>query len=113
MPWRELPKKTRDWILFTEEQPRVPVYAGFDLEEARQALRRKEEPSYMGTFTGARRHVLHTFATTQSALMKRRVAQLHDRHRRARCARASGCGAKRLSVKFAAIDIATMGRAAA
>ena len=29
-PWRELPKKDRDWILFTEEQPAVPVYAGFD-----------------------------------------------------------------------------------
>ena len=29
----------------------------------------------MGTFTGARRYVLHTFATTQSALMKKRVAR--------------------------------------
>ena len=72
-PWRDLPKKTRDWILFTEEQPRVPVYAGFNLKEVRSALRRKEEPSYMGTFTSARRHVLHSFATTQSAAMKRRV----------------------------------------
>jgi excinuclease ABC subunit A len=26
-PWRELPKKQRDWILFTDEQPTVPVYA--------------------------------------------------------------------------------------
>ena len=25
-PWRELPKKDRDWILFTDEQPTVPVY---------------------------------------------------------------------------------------
>jgi excinuclease ABC subunit A len=24
-PWRDLPKKDRDWILFTEEQPTVPV----------------------------------------------------------------------------------------
>ncbi|MDP9036591.1 MAG: hypothetical protein M3O50_17450 [Myxococcota bacterium] len=24
-PWRELPKKERDWILFTDEQPVVPV----------------------------------------------------------------------------------------
>ena len=29
----------------------------------------------MGTFTGARKYVLQTFATTQSALMKKRVAQ--------------------------------------
>src|ERR1700709_1124010 len=41
-PWRELPKKTRDWILFTDEQPSVPVYAGFTHAEVRQALRRKE-----------------------------------------------------------------------
>ena len=27
-PWRELAKKDRDWILFTDEQPTVPVYAG-------------------------------------------------------------------------------------
>ena len=27
-PWRDLPQKVRDWILFTDEQPVVPVYAG-------------------------------------------------------------------------------------
>src|SRR5512140_2970645 len=26
--WRDLPKKDRDWILFTDDQPQVPVYAG-------------------------------------------------------------------------------------
>jgi excinuclease ABC subunit A len=74
-PWRDLPQNTRDWILFTDEQPTVPVYAGYTAEEVRRALKRKEEPSYMGTFTGARRHVLHTFAHTQSPMMKKRVAQ--------------------------------------
>jgi excinuclease ABC subunit A len=29
----------------------------------------------MGTFTGARRYVMQTFANTQSASMKKRVAQ--------------------------------------
>ena len=70
-----LPRKDRDWILFTEEQPTVPVYAGFTPAETRRALKRKMEPSYMGTFTGARKYVLHTFATTHSALMKKRVAR--------------------------------------
>jgi excinuclease ABC subunit A len=74
-PWRDLPKKDRDWILFTNEQPTVPVYAGYTPAETKRALKRKEEPSYMGTFTGAKRYVLHTFATTQSALMKKRVSQ--------------------------------------
>src|SRR6201996_1190093 len=27
-PWRELPREDRDWILFTDEQPTVPVYSG-------------------------------------------------------------------------------------
>ncbi len=74
-PWRELPKKDRDWILFTEESPTVPVYAGFTPAETRRALKQKMEPSYMGTFTGARKYVLQTFATTQSALMKKRVSR--------------------------------------
>jgi len=74
-PWRELPKKTRDWILFTDEQPTVPVYPGFTPAETKTALRRKTEPAYMGTFTGARHYVLHTFATTQSPLMKKRVSR--------------------------------------
>ncbi len=74
-PWRELPKKDRDWILFTEEQPTVPVYAGYSAAEVKRALRRKEEPSYQGTFTGAKRYVMQTYAKSESAMMKRRVAQ--------------------------------------
>src|SRR5689334_236790 len=74
-PWRQLPKKDRDWLLFTDEQPQVPVYAGFEPDEVRRAVKRKEEPSYMGTFTGARKYVLQTFATTESALMKKRVSR--------------------------------------
>jgi excinuclease ABC subunit A len=74
-PWREMPKKVRDWILFTDEQPTVPVFPGFTPAETRTALRRKTEPAYMGTFTGGRKYVLHTFATTQSPLMKKRVSR--------------------------------------
>src|SRR5690349_1809513 len=74
-PWRELPKRDRNWILFTDEQPTVPVYAGYTPAETKRALKRKEEPSYMGTFSSARRHVLHTFGSTQSAMMRKRVAQ--------------------------------------
>jgi excinuclease ABC subunit A len=108
-PWRELPKKDREWILFTDEQPTVPVYAGFTPAETRRAVRRKEEPSYMGTFTSARRHVLHTFANTQSPMMKRRVAQylLSDE-----CTLCRGKRLRResLSVTFAGHDIAEISR---
>lgn len=91
-PWRELPKKTRNWLLFTDEQPTVPVYAGYTPSEVRRALKRKEEPSYMGTFTSARKHVLQTFATTQSPLMKKRAAGSWSA-RTAPCVTGSVCGA--------------------
>ena len=106
-PWRDLPKKDRDWILFTEEQPTVPVYAGYTPAETRRALRRKEEPSYQGTFTGVRKYVLQTFATTQSALMKRRVQRFMSG------TLCPGCHGKRLKrealeVKFAGQDIGSL-----
>lgn len=107
VPWRELPKKTRNWILFTEEEPVVPVYVGYDVAEARRAQRKKEEPSYLGNFSSARRYVLQTFATTQSAAIKRRVARYLV------SSDCRTCGGKRLrrealSVRFAGLDIAEM-----
>src|SRR3977135_467718 len=41
VPWRDLPRKTRDWILFTDEQPTVPVYAGYTPAEVRRAVTRR------------------------------------------------------------------------
>ncbi|MGY2402970.1 excinuclease ABC subunit UvrA [Pseudomonas sp. SDO5271_S396] len=104
IPWRDLPKKQRDWILFTEETPTAPVYAGFTPEQTREALKRKLEPSYQGTFSGARRYILHTFTHTQSALMKKRVSQFMQG------SACPLCDGKRLnkaalSVKFAGVDI--------
>ena len=103
-PWRDLPKKDRDWILFTDEQPTAPVYAGLTPEETRLAIKRKVEPSYQGTFTGARRYVQHTFAHSQSALMKKRVSRFM---RGSPCPLCAGKRLKReaLSVTFAGLDI--------
>ncbi|MFC4309390.1 excinuclease ABC subunit UvrA [Steroidobacter flavus] len=106
-PWRELSKKDRDWLLFTEEQPTVPVYAGYEPSEVRRALKRKEEPSYQGTFTGARRYVLHTFANTESALMKKRVSQYLVSTDCPLC-KGKRLKLEALSVKFAELDIAEM-----
>ncbi len=108
-PWRDLAKKDRDWILFTDEQPTVPVYSGYTMAEVRRALKRKEEPSYMGTFTGARRYVLQTFATTESAAIKKRVARYMI------SSECPQCGGKRLrreslSVTFAGRDITGISR---
>ena len=107
LPWRDLAKKDRDWLLFTDEHPTVPVYAGFTPAEVRRALKRKDEPSYQGTFSGARNYVLNTFATTESAMMKRRVSQYMVS---AACPLCHGKRLRReaLSVKFAGLDIAEM-----
>ncbi|PPQ13906.1 excinuclease ABC subunit A [Bradyrhizobium sp. AC87j1] len=106
-PWRELPRKDRDWILFTEEQPTVPVYAGYDAAEVKRALRRKEEPSYQGTFTGAKRYVMQTYAKSESAMMKRRVAQFMITQD---CPTCHGTRLKpeALKVRFAGLNIAEM-----
>ncbi|CUT14138.1 Excinuclease ABC subunit A paralog of unknown function [Bradyrhizobium sp.] len=106
-PWRELPRKDRDWILFTEEQPTVPVYAGYTAAEVKRALRRKEEPSYQGTFTGAKRYVMQTYAKSESAMMKRRVAQFMITQD---CPTCHGTRLKpeALKVKFAGLNIAEM-----
>src|SRR5680860_14629 len=110
-PWRELPKKDRDWILFTDEQPTALVYAGFTLAETRRALKRKEEPSYQGTFTGARRYVLHTFANTQSALIKKRVSRYLLSGLCPLC-RGTRLRRESLSVTFAGVDRRTVQHAA-
>jgi len=105
IPWRDLPKKDRDWILFTEEQPVVPVYSGLTMAQVQQALARKMEPSYMGTFTGVKRYVMQTFANSTSQAMKKRVSKFML------SAQCPVCHGKRLrpeplSVKFAGMDIA-------
>lgn len=104
IPWRDLPKKQRDWILFTEETPTVPVYAGFTPAQTRDALKRKLEPSYQGTFTGARRYILHTFTHSQSALMKKRVSQFMQGSPCPLC-EGKRLNKAALSVKFAGVDI--------
>ena len=108
-PWQDLPQKDRDWILFTDEQPVLPVYPGYSPEQTQRAIKRREPPNYMGTFTGVKRHVLHTFATTQSALMKRRVAQYMLGSDCPTC-HGKRLRVESLSVKFAGLDIAEMSR---
>ena len=103
-PWKQLPKKVRDWILFTDEQPVVPVYARKNLAEVRESIRLDVPPNYMGTFTGAKRYVLETFAKTESASMKKRVAKYMVSSECPAC-HGRRLRAEALSVKFAGRDI--------
>ena len=98
-PWKELPQKDRDWILFTEEKPVVTVHA-------QREAHRIQRP-YQGTYMSAASYVRHTFATTNSATLRRRVARFMD------AAKCSDCNGKRLkaeslAVKFAGHNIAEL-----
>ncbi|MDB5890929.1 MAG: Excinuclease subunit [Polaromonas sp.] len=106
-PWRDLPQKDRDWILYTDETPTVPVYAGLSPAQTQAALRRKAEPSYQGTFIGAQKYVLNTFASTQSPLMKKRVSAFMTG---SLCPLCDGKRLKResLGVTFAGLDIGAL-----
>lgn len=109
IPWEKLPRKDREWILFTEDRPTVPVYAGLTPAQTRRAIKDDWEPSYQGTFIGARRYVLDTFATSKSAGVKKRVSQFVG------SGPCPACHGKRLkpealSVTFEGLDIAALSR---
>lgn len=104
VPWQELPKAQRDWILYFEETPYVPVHSRLTLAEARAAIEAGVEPSYSGTFVGARRYVLDTFANTKSAAMKRRVAQFLSVELCPSC-RGKRLKPEALTVSFQGLDI--------
>ncbi|BBZ01972.1 excinuclease ABC subunit A [Mycolicibacterium chitae] len=98
-PWRKLPKRQRDWILFTDDQPTV------EIDPSQHPV--TAEYYYNGTFSSAERHVRHTLANSQSATMRRRVLQyVHS----ADCAVCGGAGLRpeALAVTFAGRTIAEL-----
>ena len=103
-PWHKLPKKSRDWILFTDETPTVPVYPEYNLEQTRAAIEKGEKPNYMGTYISAKNFILNAFTTTQSPRVKKRVSQFMQI---SICPECHGKKLKKesLSVKFAGLDI--------
>ncbi|WP_416402993.1 excinuclease ABC subunit UvrA [Arthrobacter sp. LFS091] len=96
-PWRKLPKKDRDWILFTEEQPVVEVTPQRD---------RVAKP-YKGRFWSARSYVLHTLADSKSTTMRERVLRFMVSGPCPRCG-GSGLRPEALAVTFAGKNIAEL-----
>lgn len=98
-PWKKLSAKDREWILFTKEKPIVTVHA-------EREAHRIQRP-YQGTYMSAAVYVMHTFATTDSATLRKRVARFMD------TANCLDCNGKRLkpeslAVKFCGYDIAEL-----
>ena len=63
VPWRELSRKDRDWLLYTDEQPRVLIDRRGEADDTTGR-------DYHGTFWSARKHVRHTLADTRSQMMR-------------------------------------------
>ncbi|MGP4787746.1 excinuclease ABC subunit UvrA [Psychrobacter sp. 1Y11] len=104
VPWHKLPKKSRDWILYTDETPTVPVYPEYNVEQVRAAIKKDEKPNYMGTYISAKNFILQSFTTTQSPRVKKRVSQFMQI---SKCPECHGKKLKKesLAVKFAGLDI--------
>ncbi len=96
-PWRKLPRKDRDWILFTEEQPVVEVTPQRD---------RVAKP-YKGRFWSAKSYVLHTLADSKSTTMRDRVLRFMESGRCPQCG-GSGLRPEALAVTFAGKTIAEL-----
>ncbi|MCV7420912.1 excinuclease ABC subunit UvrA [Mycobacterium yunnanensis] len=99
VPWRKLPKRTRNWILFTDDQPTV------EIDPSQHPV--TADYYYNGTFSSAERHVRHTLANSQSAMMRRRVLQFVDAVDCPVCG-GSGLRPEALAVTFAGRNIAEM-----
>lgn len=70
---------------------------------------RQRPTSYMGTFSSARQYLLHAFATTESATIRKRVLRYLISNE---CHECSGRRLRReaLSVTFAGLDITALSR---
>lgn len=109
VPWKDLPKQQRQWILFTEERPTIPVYAGLSPAETRAAIRSGKPASYTGTFISARRHLLQSLSTSSSAVTKKRAARYLVTSPCPLCA-GKQLRKESLGIKFAGYDIADISR---
>jgi excinuclease ABC subunit A len=96
-PWRELPQKDRDWLLFTDEQPVVEVNPQRD---------RVAKP-YKGRFWSAKSFIMHTLADSKSEAQRNRAQRFVET---APCSLCGGSGLTRaaLGVTFAGYSIAEL-----
>jgi excinuclease ABC subunit A len=96
-PWHKLPKRTRDFLLFTDKQPIVEVDPGPD----------RNEYAYNGKFVSAKRHVMQTLAESKSDRMRERALRFVE------VVPCPACHGRKLrtealAVKFAGCDIAEL-----
>ena len=94
-PWRKLKAKDREWLLFTDEQPKVLV----------KPERDRIDHGYYGLFWSGRAHVNHVLATSKSQMMRDKAMRFV---RSMPCSACGGTGlqAESLRVTFRGLTIA-------
>lgn len=96
-PWRELSRRDRDWLLFTDEQPSVLIRP--------QDKDGGGGRDYHGTFRSARRHVRQVLSSSSSEAMRAKMAPFVRSTSCPTC-HGSGLRVEALAVTFAGASIA-------
>ncbi len=96
-PWNTLDAQDREWLLFTDEQPKVLV----------KPERDRIDHGYHGLFWSARAHVHHVLATSKSQMMRDKAMRFVQSALCSLC-RGSGLRPESLAVTFAGLDVAQM-----
>lgn len=106
-PWKTLSAKDRQWILFTDEQPSVPVFPDMNAKQQKAAIAAGMKPDYTGTYTSAKRYLLQSYAGGKESVKKRLSPFIAT----APCPACQGkkLNPNALAVTFAGYDIAGMG----
>ena len=94
-PWHSLKAEDRQWLLFTDEQPKVLI----------KPERDRVDHGYHGLFWSARAHVHHVLATSKSQMMRDKAMRFV---RSVECSTCQGTGlrAESLTVTFQGLRIA-------
>ena len=84
-PWEDLPKKDREWILFTEERPVVTVKPRRGADQIQR--------NYEGTWRSVASYLTKTYAETKSDTLRARVLSFMETRR------CDVCDGRRLTAK--------------
>lgn len=108
-PWHKLARKDKDWILFTDEQPSVPVFPGLSAGQRRKAIEEGVEPAYKGTYVSVRKNVLQRYSGGKDGVKKR--VERFIRSKTCPTCQGKRLNQAALAVRFAGFDIATVDKA--
>ncbi len=96
-PWHTLSQENRDWLLFTDEQPKVFIAPQAD----------RIDHGYRGKFWSARKHIMHVLADSSSQMMRDKALRFTESITCPEC-HGSGLRAGALAVTIGHHSIAEM-----